>query len=172
MFAGRLGIVRIIPGASHFTSTASIATCYETRLMERAEMKRKDGGLLCDWRLKQIRQARQFGIQDNESRFENNMTDANQQGTPWTERSEESGQMTGDKLWEGEEGGGGTTGRELVRRVERRAKRRKFGQQQRAHFLFILLLSEWPSLVVASSEPESLPLFRRGTGIKTKRKVG
>jgi hypothetical protein len=41
---------------------------------------------------------------------------------------------------EGGERGNTEAGRQL--RVERRAKRRKLGQQQRAHFLFILLLSE------------------------------
>jgi hypothetical protein len=51
-------------------------------------------------------------------------------------------------------------------RVERRARRRKLGQQQRAHFLFILLHSEWPSLVAASSEPDSLPFFGRAAGIE------
>jgi hypothetical protein len=39
----------------------------------------------------------------------------------------------------GRRGGGAGRGHS---RVERRAKRRKLGQQQRAHFLFILLLSE------------------------------
>ena len=56
-------------------------------------------------------------------------------------------------------------------RVERRAKRRKLGQQQRAHFLFILLHSEWPSLEVASSEHDSLPFFGRAAGIETRRRM-
>jgi len=68
---------------------------------------------------------------------------------------------------EGREGGGTEAGRQL--RVERRAKRRKLGQQQRAHFLFILLFSEWPSLVDASSEPDSLPFFGRAAGIENER---
>jgi hypothetical protein len=42
VFAGRLGIVRVVPGASHFASTASVTTCQETRLMEHAEMNWKD----------------------------------------------------------------------------------------------------------------------------------
>jgi hypothetical protein len=41
---------------------------------------------------------------------------------------------------------------------------------ERTHFLFILLLSEWPSLVDASSEPDSLPFFGRAAGIETARK--
>lgn len=52
MFAGRLGIVRVIPSAPYFASTAGIATCLERRLIDRAEMKWEDGGLLCDWRLR------------------------------------------------------------------------------------------------------------------------
>ena len=40
---------------------------------------------------------------------------------------------------------------------------------ERAHFLFILLLSEWPSLVDASSEPDSLAFFGRAAGIETAR---
>jgi hypothetical protein len=67
MFAGRLGIVRVIPRTSYFTSTTSVATCQETRLMGRAEMKREGGDLLWDWRLIEITQVRQFGTQDNEA---------------------------------------------------------------------------------------------------------
>lgn len=40
---------------------------------------------------------------------------------------------------------------------------------ERAHFLFILQPSEWPSLVDASSEPDSLPFFGRAAGIETAR---
>ena len=38
---------------------------------------------------------------------------------------------------------------------------------ERAHFLFILLHSEWTPLVDASSELDSLPFFGRAAGIKT-----
>lgn len=68
--------------------------------------------------------------------------------------------------------GRGNTEARGHRRVERRARRRKLGQQREAHFLFILLLSERPSLEVASSEHDSLPFFGRAAGIETKRMRG
>ena len=80
----------------------------------------------------------------------------------WTARGE---------IWGGKEGGNTETGRGH-RRVERRARRRKLGQQEEAHFLFILLLSERPSLEVASSEHDSLPFFGRAAGMERKRKRG
>ena len=47
MFARRLGVIRVIPGAPHLASAAGVTTCRETDAVncERAEMKR-DRGLL------------------------------------------------------------------------------------------------------------------------------
>jgi len=72
----------------------------------------------------------------------------------------------------GQKGGGDTEAGRGHPRVGRRARRRKLGQQERAHFLFILLLSERPSLEVASSEHDSLPFFGRAAGIETRRTRG
>ena len=96
-------------------------------------------------------------------------------------RKHDGRQMTNNK----EEGEGGADGRREERyregehrgqkphrRVERRARRRKLGQEREAHFLFILLLSERPSLEVASSEHDSLPFFGRAAGIEARRMRG
>jgi len=103
-----------------------------------------------------------------ERQIANNMTEENRQQEGWRTTTRGYGkERRGRRERKGGEGGA-QAGRQ--HRVERRARRRKLGQQQRAHFLFILLFSEWPSLVAASSEPDSLPFFGRAAGTDTARR--